>query len=67
MSQFRLNGEVKPLTNASLAELIAGEGLAVESAIAVAVNSQVVPRARWSEIALNPGDAVEIVKPFSGG
>lgn len=35
--------------------------------VAIAVNYQVVPRARWDETALNSGDQVEIITPRQGG
>lgn len=35
--------------------------------LAVAVNYDVVPRARWAETPLNEGDAVEILTPRQGG
>jgi sulfur carrier protein len=35
--------------------------------LAVAVNYDVVPRARWSETPLNDNDLVEILTPRQGG
>ncbi len=35
--------------------------------LAVAVNYDVVPRARWGETALNDNDSVEILTPRQGG
>ena len=35
--------------------------------LAVAVNYDVVPRARWAETALNDNDSVEILTPRKGG
>ena len=35
--------------------------------LAVAVNYDVVPRARWAETQLNDNDAVEILTPRQGG
>jgi len=35
--------------------------------LVVAVNHEVVPRARWAETALADGDAVEIITPRQGG
>lgn len=35
--------------------------------LAVAVNYDVVPRARWSETPLNDNDSVEILTPRQGG
>lgn len=35
--------------------------------LAIAVNYQVVPRARWGETALASGDQIEIITPRQGG
>ncbi len=35
--------------------------------LAIAVNYQVVPRARWAETRLNSGDEVEVLTPRQGG
>jgi sulfur carrier protein len=35
--------------------------------LAIAVNYQVVPRARWAETAINAGDEIEILTPRQGG
>jgi sulfur carrier protein len=35
--------------------------------LAIAVNYQVVPRARWAQTALQPGDEIEILTPRQGG
>lgn len=34
---------------------------------AIAVNDDVVPRARWAQTALSEGDAIEILTPRQGG
>ncbi|HWM47124.1 MAG TPA: sulfur carrier protein ThiS [Xanthobacteraceae bacterium] len=35
--------------------------------MAIAVNSRVVPRARWGETALSAGDEIEVLTPRQGG
>ncbi len=35
--------------------------------VAVAVNSQVVPRARWADTRLASGDQIEVITPRQGG
>jgi sulfur carrier protein len=35
--------------------------------LAIAVNQQVIPRARWRETALSAGDQIEIITPRQGG
>nr|WP_295836462.1 sulfur carrier protein ThiS [uncultured Azospirillum sp.] len=68
MNAIRINGREEPLSAASLAELLAGRGIADGArGVAVALNGAVVPRRRWSETPLQPGDSLEIVRPIQGG
>lgn len=68
MSAIRINGREEPLSAASLAELLAGRGIAEGAqGVAVALNGAVVPRRRWPETLLQPGDSLEIVRPIQGG
>jgi len=61
-----VNGERRE-TTATRVDALLGE-LDYEGAhLAVAVNYDVVPRARWAETALKDGDAVEILTPRQGG
>jgi sulfur carrier protein len=64
---IRVNGRDENLAAATIAELLRSRGIDRPRGVAVAVNGAVVPARRWSEVALAPGDAVEIVKPFGGG
>ena len=65
---IRVNGEGRPLSAATVVELLRQERLDPERrGIAVALNGAVVPRRAWPETALSPGDEIEIVKPFAGG
>jgi sulfur carrier protein len=50
-------------TVAELVDSVAGR----RGGVAVAVNEDVVPRARWEQTALNPGDRVEILTAVQGG
>ena len=52
--------------SASIRAFVAGRGL-VESAVAVALNGEVVPRRRWAEVVLAEGDQVDVVKVVAGG
>ena len=62
-----LNGEARELPEgASLAELLAGNGIDLSSS-AVAVNAVVVPRSRVAEIRLSEGDRVEVIGAVGGG
>lgn len=49
-----------------LAELVAEQSMA-GSRIATALNGQFVPETRRQQMALNPGDRIEIVSPRQGG
>ena len=63
-----VNGEPRSGLPESVTALLRAEGLDPERrGLAVAVNGTVVPRRAWAAQRLSPGDAVEIVKPFSGG
>jgi len=64
---IRVNGRDEWFAAATVAELLRTRGIEKPRGVAVAVNGAVVPARRWSEVALAPGDAVEIVKPFGGG
>lgn len=50
-------------TVADLVDSLAGR----RGGVAVAVNEDVVPRARWEDTPLNPGDRVEILTAVQGG
>ncbi len=65
--QIELNGKPHPLPDgATLEQLIAGLSLAGK-AVAVAVNRQVVPGARWLTHTLAEGDKVDVVRAIGGG
>ncbi|HZG19907.1 MAG TPA: sulfur carrier protein ThiS [Herbaspirillum sp.] len=65
--QIELNGKPHPLPEgATLEQLIAGLSLAGK-AVAVAVNRQVVPGARWPTHALAEADKVDVVRAIGGG
>ena len=65
---IRINGEGAPLSAATLAELLAQNGVDAEGkGVAVALNGRVVRRASWPETKLSPGDDVEIVRVRQGG
>ncbi len=66
-SMIRINGEGAPLTAATLAELLAQQGVADGKGVAVALNGQVVRRQAWTETKLSAGDTIEIVRVRQGG
>lgn len=61
-----VNGERRE-TTATRVDALLGELEYQGSHLAVAVNYDVVPRARWAETELKDGDAVEILTPRQGG
>jgi sulfur carrier protein len=61
-----VNGESREISSASVDALL-GE-LEYEGAhFAIAVNYDVVPKSRWAETPLKPGDEIEIITPRQGG
>lgn len=67
-SIIRVNGRDEPLAVASVADLLAGRGIAEDApGVAVALNGAVLPRRRWTETPLTAGDTLDIVRPIQGG
>jgi sulfur carrier protein len=67
-AKIKINGVVETLSADTLAILLARMGIdPAARGVAVARNGAVVPRGRWAETALQPGDEVEIIKAMSGG
>jgi sulfur carrier protein len=63
-----LNGTPHRFDGSSLIELLAAQAIdQTKPGVAVAINEEIVPRAEWKTAALKAGDAVEIVRPHSGG
>jgi sulfur carrier protein len=61
-----VNGERKDIASDNLTALL-NELEYQGSHFAIAVNFEVVPRARWSETRLSSGDQIEILTPRQGG
>ena len=62
-----LNGEQRDIPDAvTVRALLLDLGLAT-SAVAVAVNSEFVPRSQHETRVLQAGDAIELVAPMQGG
>ncbi|MFZ3003616.1 MAG: sulfur carrier protein ThiS [Undibacterium umbellatum] len=66
MVEIQLNGEVRQLSSALLADLIAELNLSQQT-IAVAVNRQIIPRSHWEEHQLQGDDKVDVVRAIGGG
>ena len=64
-----VNGESREVVaGATVAELLRELGIdTTASGIAVAVNTDVVTRRRWSETLLAAGDRVEVIRATQGG
>ena len=62
-----VNGEARALAAGStVASLLADLGLA-ERKVAIERNLEIVPRSRYAETALRPGDTLEVVTFVGGG
>ncbi len=61
-----INAEERELAVSTLESLIAGLGMQADR-VAVELNREIVPRARWSATTLQEGDRLEIVHFVGGG
>lgn len=53
----------EPLSLAELVRQVSDR----DSGIAVAVNSEVAPRSSWADLAVRPGDRIDVVTAVQGG
>jgi sulfur carrier protein len=67
--RISLNGSPRELPEgASVSDVVRITGADPEQrGIAVAVESEVVPRSAWEETALTDGQRVEVLQPMQGG
>jgi len=64
---IELNGEVRKVSDSdSVQDLIDALSL-TNQALAIAVNREVVPRAKWREHRFAGGDKVDVVRAIGGG
>ena len=61
-----VNGESREISSASVDALL-GELDYEGTHFAIALNFDVLPRSRWAETRLRPGDEIEIITPRQGG
>ena len=61
-----VNGEPREISSARVDALL-GELEYQGNHFAIAVNYDVLPRAKWAETPLQAGDAIEIITPRQGG
>lgn len=67
-TRVRLNGRPADVCASTVADLLAELGHAAHTeGIAVAVNRELVPRARWAETRLREHDEIEIIGAVQGG
>jgi sulfur carrier protein len=67
-AMVEINGNVESIAATLLSDLLRARGIEPAArGFAVAVNGALVPRARWTETKLQPGDKVEIVRAIAGG
>jgi sulfur carrier protein len=64
--KLRLNGEERTSAAATLAGLVEELGMKADR-VAVELNREIVPRAKWEQTELNDGDELEIVHFVGGG
>jgi sulfur carrier protein len=63
----RVNGELRQVPDGStVADLIESLGFGSRQVV-VERNGEAVERARFAEVSLGPGDAVEVVRAVAGG
>jgi len=66
--RVKVNGIEEDLSVTTVGELLVFRGIDPAARfLAIAVNGGVVRRSEWPSTSLQPGDDVEIVRPFSGG
>ena len=63
-----VNGEKLPMTSPDIGSLLAEKNIDSDrGGVAVAVNGEVVPRAKWDQTPVKPNDQIEIVHIVRGG
>ncbi len=62
-----LNGRDIEAQGHGLPALLQAQGYSLQAAFACAVNRSFVPRERWAQTVLQPGDRVEVIAPVTGG
>ncbi len=67
MSEFTLNGQPQPLSpGLTVAALLAAQGRAPDT-VATALNGVFLPRAQRETTLIQPGDALTLIQPITGG
>lgn len=67
-AMIEMNGKPESLSADVLSDLLRGRGIEPTArGLAIALNGTLVPRSRWAETKLRPGDKIDIVRAFPGG
>lgn len=64
---IELNGEARAIADSDCVQDLIDALSLTNQALAVAVNREVVPRAKWREHRFGAGDKVDIVRAIGGG
>ena len=68
MDRFVLNGEHFPIESGlTVTSLLQNQSIEADSGIAVAINSEVVPKTQWETQSIQPNDQVLIITATQGG
>ncbi len=67
MITIELNGEVREVRAEDCVQDLIDALSLTNQALAIAVNREIVPRAKWREVRFVAGDKVDIVKAIGGG
>ncbi|MBR6241892.1 MAG: sulfur carrier protein ThiS [Ruminococcus sp.] len=62
----KINGELMDMSGKTVAEAVESLGISSDR-IAVELNLEIVPKAKYSETLLSDGDTVEVVRFVGGG
>ncbi|HLH06348.1 MAG TPA: sulfur carrier protein ThiS [Terriglobales bacterium] len=64
--KVQINGQEKEITSSTIAELVEQLGLKGDR-VAIELNRDIVPRAKWAQTQLHEGDRMEMVHFVGGG
>jgi thiamine biosynthesis protein ThiS len=64
--KIQINGQEKEISASTIADLVEKLGLKGDR-LAIELNRDIVPRARWGEMPLHEGDKLEMVHFVGGG
>ena len=67
MVQFKLNGEPQEMAEELSVTALLERFELGRRRVAVAINSEVVPRSRFAEVRIRSGDSVEVIQAVGGG